>query len=91
MAIKFIKERKKQKILMLITALIIGVALVISWFGYFRKEKITPPVLVAPPKKIEINFEVFRNPLLKEFQPFEKVPPFPFKDGIGRKNPFIPY
>lgn len=91
MAIIFAKQRKKQKTLILITGLIVGVALVVLWFGYFREEKETLPTIVAPPQKIKINFEILENPFLKELRPFEKVAPFPFEDGIGRENPFLPY
>lgn len=38
---------------------------------------------------IRINFEILRNPLLEELQTFEEIQPY--KDQVGRENPFLPY
>jgi hypothetical protein len=49
------------------------------------KEALTPS---PEPKKIEINLEVLKSPILKELQSFEEIKPFEGK--IGRENPFLP-
>ncbi len=90
MAIAFIKERKKQKYFMLIAVAMLGVALVVLYLGYFKKEKPIPPSVSATAyREIKINFEVLENPFLKGLQLFEKVPVFGGQKG--RENPFLPY
>jgi len=37
----------------------------------------------------EIDFSVLESEILKEFEPFEKVPPF--EGEVGRENPFLLY
>ena len=75
MAIKFIKERKKQKYLIAGFTAVLLVTFVILWFGYLKKEKpgVSIPSGVSPVREIKINFEVLENPLLIEFLPFEKI------------------
>ncbi len=84
MAIKFIKERKKQKYLIMGFGVVLLVTAVVLWFGYFNKEKPDklPPVGVVLIREIKINFEVLENPLLIEFQPFGKISTL----LIGAKN-----
>lgn len=63
----------------------------ILYFGYFKKEKspqVFPEIIISE-KKIEIDFSIFENPILKEFQPIEKIGP-PIPEEIGRENPFLP-
>jgi len=91
MAIVFIEQIKKQKYLILVFGIVILITAVILWKGFFAKEK--PPevgILPIPTKKIEINFEIFKNPLLEELQPIEKIIPETGVE-IGRENPFLPY
>lgn len=91
MAIIFTEKVKKQKYLILIFAVVILIIVFVLWKGYFTKEE--PPevgILPLPIKKIEINFEIFKNPLLEELQPIEKIIPETGVE-IGRDNPFLPY
>jgi len=90
MAITFIKERKRQKFLTLIALGAVAVAFIIFWFGYFKKEKPLPPSTtpIAAYREIQIDLNVLGSPLLKQFQPFEKI--LPYEDGMGRDNPFLP-
>lgn len=91
MAVKFIKERKKQRYLIMAFAVILVIVGIVLWLGYFKKEKPVPPPDSAAPhyREVRINFEILENPFLKESQSFEKIPPF--EDEKGRKNPFLPY
>ena len=90
MAVNFIKERKKQRYLIIGFGIMLVVISVILWSGYFKKEKpITFPVSTIHPKEIKINFEVLENLFLKELQPFVEISPFVGEKG--RENPFIPY
>jgi len=91
MAIVFIEQIKKQKYLILVFIIVISITVIVLWKGFFSKAK--PPqaeVLPLPVKKIEINFEIFKNPLLNELEPIEKIIP---ETGVkaGRENPFLPY
>ena len=89
MAVKFIKQRKKQKYLILIFIAVLLITSFVLWFGFFKKEEISTLTAAIAPREIKIDFEVLNNPLLKEFKPFIKV--FPFEGLVGRENPFLPY
>lgn len=91
MAVSFIQQKKRQKKMLLIVGLIAVITLLVLWFGYFRepKEPVPEVSVVAPVREIKINFEVLKNPFLKESQIFEQIPPF--EGEIGRENPFLPY
>lgn len=90
MPVNFIQERKKQKYLVIVFAIIFIIAGFVLWFGYFRKEKTLPvPVLGPTAVEVKINFKVLENAFLKESQFFEEAPPF--EGEKGRSNPFIPY
>jgi len=45
------------------------------------------PMEVTP--RIEIDFEVLRDPFLEVLQPLEPFPPF--EEEAGRENPFVPF
>jgi hypothetical protein len=82
---------KRQKILMIVFFIVLIITFSILYFGYFKKEKgpqVSPEILISE-KKIEIDFSVFENPILKELQPIEKIGP-PNPEEIGRENPFKP-
>ncbi|MDI6591444.1 MAG: hypothetical protein QME61_00655 [Patescibacteria group bacterium] len=85
MKIAFLEKRKKQKYLIL--TIIILTILMGIWYGFLLKPKPLPKVFKPP--EIKINFEVLKNPLLEELQPFEEIKPF--EEKIGRENPFISY
>lgn len=80
------KDRKIFNWILLIAALVVAV-----WFG--RDFLVKPPSLspssLPRQKKVEINFEVLKNPLLQNLQPFEEIPLF--EGETGRENPFLPY
>jgi len=81
---------KRQRNLIIVFFVVLIINFSILYFGYFKKEKPVqvPPLQVSPPeKKIEIDFSVFENPILKALQPFEKIKP-PNPEEIGRENPF---
>ena len=92
MPISFIQQKKKQKQLFLIVGAIIVITVFVLWFGYFKQpeEVFTPPATATSfIKDIKVNYEVLKNPFLKEFNIFEKIPPF--EGEGGRENPFLPY
>lgn len=90
MAVTFIEERKKQRNLIWIFIIIVLIMVVIWWQGFFKKPSLKGiEIPVFEFKKIEINFEVLENPILKELQLFEKIQPY--EGEIGRADPFLPY
>lgn len=90
MAIIFVKERKKQKKLIIIFIGIILITLFILWQFYFKAEEPPFRVELMPIKKeIRIDLSILETPFLNQLQSFEEIKPF--EDEIGRENPFIPY
>lgn len=78
------KDRKIFNLILLIIALVVA-----AWFGRDFFVKSSFPSNLPQQKKVEINFEILKNPLLKDLHPFEEIPPFEGK--TGRENPFLPY
>ncbi len=90
--VTFIEERKKQKRLILVFVGTLLITILILWWGYFRKEKVTFPKgegEAIPPTKIEINFEIMEKLRNLKLSPFEEIKTF--EGETGRKNPFLPY
>ena len=89
MAITFFQRRNRQKYLILVLVVVIILIFVVVWRGFLLKpELVLAPIILEPPK-IEINFGVLENPILRELQPLEEIKPF--EEEIGRENPFVPY
>lgn len=91
MVVQLSKNKRRQRILLVVLIVIIIITVLIWLFGFSRSKK---PALVAPPvlvlvKEIKINFELLRDPRLKEFRPFQEIPPFGMEPG--RDNPFLSY
>ncbi|OIO46928.1 MAG: hypothetical protein AUJ31_00785 [Parcubacteria group bacterium CG1_02_39_15] len=91
MAITFLEKRKRLKSLIPILVGIILITAVIIWRGFFAKKPTTVPPEIIPKmfQEVQINFQTLENPVMEEFQIFEKTPPL--EGEIGRENPFIPY
>jgi len=95
MPVNFIQERKKQNYLAVLAVVLFVAAFLILWFGFNKGKSpvFNPPFDYRPSdsllKEIKIDFEVLKNPLLKELQPFVKAPPY--EGGVGRENPFESY
>jgi hypothetical protein len=83
------QRAKRQRNLIIIFFVVLIITFSILYFGYFKKEKPAkiPSEVFVPEKKIEIDFSIFEDPILKELQPFEKIEP-PNPEEIGRENPF---
>jgi len=91
MAINFFGTEKRQKYLIFVLIGLILVILILVWQNFGTKQK-TPEVSTTEtfqPTKVEINFELLKNPILQELQIFEEIQPFEGK--IGRENPFLSY
>lgn len=89
MAITFQKQIKKQRNLIFIFVILILIITIVLWWG-FRTEEEPSEILISKRfKKIEINLEVFQNPLLLQMRLIDKTPDF--EGDLGRENPFIPF
>ncbi len=94
MAINFLEKREFQRNLTLAFFIIVLIIAVIIWRGFSTGEKTVPVGVgeVSQQKKVEINFEVLKNPTLKGLQPFEEIKPLEGATAeVGRENPFKPY
>lgn len=94
MAIEFRKQVKGQRNLIYIFSVIVLITAFLLWTRFLKPEKpsaleVLPPT--PPIKKLEINFDVLKNPFLEKLQTFEGLPQLPLEEKIGRENPFIPY
>jgi len=90
MAITFIEKRRRLRYLFPVLVIIVLITGIILWQGFFVEEKpVLPPIEVVPAKKIVINFEIFKHPLLEKLQPLEAIPLF--EGEVGRENPFLLY
>jgi len=89
MAITFLEEKKSKNYLVLFSGILLLLAIsILIWRVLIQPEKVLPSTPIRPPE-VKINFEVLKNPILKELQPFEEIKPF--TGPIGRENPFLPY
>lgn len=91
MAITISEEKKRKNYLIIVLGILILLVILIAiiWKIFLQKpEKILPPITLKSPE-IKINFEILKNPILKELQPFEEIKPF--TEPVGRENPFLPY
>lgn len=89
MAIKFQQQVKKQRNFIILFIVLILITAFILWRG-FRTEEDSLEILISERlEELEINFDIFQNPLLKQLQLIDKTPVF--EGEIGRDNPFIPF
>lgn len=99
MAIVFVQQNKKQKILIFILVACLIITGLVLWFGFFSPSQPSSQDYIAEntitiQNEIEIDFSVLENPLLKELQPFSEIQPLANSTstgGKGRQNPFLPY
>jgi len=89
MAITFQEQIKKQRNFILIFVILILVIVLVLWQGFRTEEQPSEILISRLLKKIEINLEIFQNPLLQQMQLIDKTPAF--EGVLGRENPFIPF
>jgi hypothetical protein len=107
MPIIFAQKQKNQKTLIIVFVVTLLITAIVIWQGFFKKEKTTGEYsfggnVVLPQEEIKIDFNVLKNPLLKELQSFSEIEPLEestttIKGKIemtgkkGRENPFLPH
>ncbi|MFH1036846.1 MAG: hypothetical protein V1756_02185 [Patescibacteria group bacterium] len=81
----FLKKDNKQLYLIFVL-----IAVLLITFFVYRQKNFVPGIPISfEAKKIEINFQLLENPMLKELQPFEEIKAF--EGTVGRENPFLSY
>lgn len=95
MVISFTQKRKSQKYLLLIFVVLILAIAFIFLSGRFREEETTPVFSESIPRnipRIEIDFSVLENPILKKLsETFPDLPSVLPAGEVGRENPFLSY
>lgn len=86
MAIVFSEKQKQQQYLILVFVVVAIMTALVFYFGVFKKPEQESIIILAPARKMEIDFNVFKSPVLSKLQPFEKI--LEFEGEIGRENPF---
>lgn len=92
MAITITQEKKKQKYMLLILAVVTFGILVIIWMGFFRKDEASAPapnVSAYAVPNINIDWQMLDKLSEKPSIPFETIKVF--EGSFGRSNPFTPY
>ncbi len=101
MAIVFAQQKKIQRSLILIFVIVILITAIVIWQGFSKKEIEIPTegVTIFPREEVKIDFEILKNPVLKELWSFPEIEPFkeiisaegkPIQK-VGRENPFLPF
>ncbi len=85
----FIKQKGKQKKLILVLIGVILIFLILWWSGALTPKEREPIELIVEVVYPEINFNILESQLLQTLSPFIRISPF--EEEIGRENPFIPY
>ena len=93
MVILFSKNKKKE-LYLLGVAIILIIGLIIFWFFFLNKKDIIPEEsqtsgTEAREQRVDIDFELLENELLKQLKPFEFIISTS-TEAFGRDNPFAP-
>ncbi len=86
MAIVFSKARKKQQSLIAVFAVVAVATAAVFYFGVLRKPVKEGVIASRPMRRVEIDFSVFSQPILKEMKLFNQISEFPGE--TKRENPF---
>jgi hypothetical protein len=90
MAILALREKEKQNklfLLFIVLAVLLTTVVIVGLFGKGKVFSRPTPTLIEP-RKIEINFDILKNPALKQLKLFEEIK---LPATKGRQNPFLPY
>lgn len=89
MALTFLQQRKNQQYLILALISVLLITFFVLWQGFIKKETDLPSIEHEISfKKIDINYDKLKNPVLQELDLFEQI--VPFEGEPGRENPFVP-
>ena len=89
MAIIFQEQIKKQRNLIFVFLVLVLITTLILWKGYYYIQQEPGEGLISKHfKKVNVNLEILKHPLLQELKFMTEIPAF--EGEIGRENPFIP-
>ncbi len=88
MAIIFSKERKKQQNLIVVFVVVAIITAGVFYFGVLRKPVKEGVIASRPARRVEINFNIFNQQILKEMELFEPIDEF--QGETKRENIFFP-
>jgi hypothetical protein len=100
MAIVFVQQKNSQKNLILVLIGVLLFTAFVLYQGFFKKspaESLSEQTLLSSQiREIKIDFNVLKNPLLENLQPFAEIAPLEVSTStkygkVGRENPFLPY
>lgn len=84
------QRTKRQQVLLIVFFGVVLITVLVWYFGEKGTQIVTPIEWEEiPQKKVEINFQILENPILKEFELYEKIEPLNLNQ-VGRENPFSP-
>ncbi|MCP6719501.1 MAG: hypothetical protein KJI71_04735 [Patescibacteria group bacterium] len=88
MAIIFQEQVKRQRNLIYVFIALALLSAFIIFFAFYVRKEPSEELISRRFKKVKIDFEVLKSPLLEQLQLTEKTPLF--EGEIGRDNPFVP-
>lgn len=87
-------ERRKQKNLIGVMALVFIITSLVLYFGFFKRGVPAPEALekeaeiLKGAREIKLNLDLFEEERFRNLVPYEKLPR---EIKTGRINPFVPY
>ena len=84
-----LQQRKIQKYMILVLVGVLFIIAIVLWKGFVKEEDVITQGSQIAPKKIQIDFGLLEDSILKEFRVFERISAF--RGELGRENPFVPY
>ncbi len=88
MAITINQQKKRQKSLLFLMALVVLITAGVLWYGFGTDVRVPSDDVAAPPTPvIDVDFDTLDR--VGDFTDFELITPL--DDEIGRDNPFVPY
>jgi hypothetical protein len=89
MAIEVLKQKERQKTLMVVFFILIVLTVFVVLSTFMKKGGVVLAPVPAPlPKRVEINFDVLKSQAMKDLQLLEEIT---MPAEKGRENPFLPY
>ncbi len=80
--------RANKEISLVVFAVFLFLIFLLIFLNILGREISVPAPINSPTQKVEIDFDVFQNPIFKELENLEDIE---LPQEIGRENPFAPY
>ncbi|MDP4007053.1 MAG: hypothetical protein Q8P55_00450 [bacterium] len=83
----FLQQKKIQRRLIVVLAIVVLVSISVIWWGFFLTAP-SPEATLPSPKKVDINTSILSHPLLQELDEPRAKTQIPLE--VGRSNPLLP-